>query len=138
MVTNPSSIHEDAGSIPASLSGLRIRHCLNCGVGFRYSSDSALLWLWYRPAAAAPIRPLAWELPYATGVAKKKIKQTKLLSHYKISKLSRLFCTRENFSTRYLLVLALFIFCKSLFFIIALNCCVLKCLTWFHSILLEK
>ena len=28
-----------------------------------------LLWLWYRLAAAATIRPLAWERPYATGVA---------------------------------------------------------------------
>ena len=26
-----------------------------------------LLWLWHRPAATAPIRPLAWELPYAVG-----------------------------------------------------------------------
>ena len=28
--------------------------------------------LWHRPTAAAPIRPLAWELPYATGVAIKR------------------------------------------------------------------
>ena len=33
------------------------------------------LWPWRRPAAAAPIPPLAWELPCATGVAitRKKI-----------------------------------------------------------------
>ena len=31
-----------------------------------------LLWLWCRPAAVAPIRPLAWELPHAPGVALKK------------------------------------------------------------------
>jgi len=31
-----------------------------------------LLWLWCRPAAAAPIRPLAWEFPYATGMALSK------------------------------------------------------------------
>ena len=30
-----------------------------------------LLWLWHRLAAAAPIPPLAWELPYAAGVALK-------------------------------------------------------------------
>ena len=30
-----------------------------------------LLWLWCRPRAAALIRPLAWELPYATGMALK-------------------------------------------------------------------
>ena len=37
--------------------------------------DLALLWLWCKPAAAAPIQPLAWELPYATGVALKKKKK---------------------------------------------------------------
>ena len=36
--------------------------------------DLAWLWLWHRPAAAAPIQPLAQELPYVTGVALKKIK----------------------------------------------------------------
>ena len=34
-------------------------------------SDPELLWLWYRPTAVAPIQPLAWEPPYATGVALK-------------------------------------------------------------------
>ena len=35
-----------------------------------------MLWLWHRPAAAAVIQPLAWELLYATGVAlKRKIKR---------------------------------------------------------------
>ena len=34
--------------------------------------DLALLWLWHRPAATGLIRPLAWELPYATGVALEK------------------------------------------------------------------
>ena len=40
-------------------------------VGHRYGLDLALLWLWCRPAAAALICPLAWELPYAVGVALK-------------------------------------------------------------------
>ena len=44
----------------ASLSGLRIQHCHE---------------LWCRPAAVAPIRPLAWELPYAAGRALKKKKK---------------------------------------------------------------
>ena len=48
---------------------------MNCGVGHRHSSDLALLWLWSRPAA--PILPLAWELPYATGAAPKKQKKKK-------------------------------------------------------------
>ena len=48
---------------------------MSCGVGHRHGSDP--LWLW--PAAVAPIGPLAWEPPYATGVAlkSKKTKQTK-------------------------------------------------------------
>ena len=48
---------------------------MSCGVGCRRSLDLALLWLWRRPAAAAPIWLLAWELPYATGVALKSKKQ---------------------------------------------------------------
>ena len=33
-----------------------------------------LLQLWYRPEATAPIRPLAWEPPYAADVALKRRK----------------------------------------------------------------
>ena len=44
---------------------------MSCGVGHRRGLDLALLWLWCRPAATAPIRPLALELPYATGAALK-------------------------------------------------------------------
>ena len=49
---------------------------MRCGVGGRCSSDLALLWLWRRSAATAPIGPLAWEPPYAAGVALEKDKQT--------------------------------------------------------------
>ena len=59
---------------------------MNCGVGHRHGLDPELLWLWRRPAATAPIRPLAWEPPYAGGSgprkgkkAKNKNKQTKTL-----------------------------------------------------------
>ena len=38
--------------------------------------DLMLPWLWCRPAAAALIRPLAWELPCATGAA---VKEKKIL-----------------------------------------------------------
>jgi len=38
-----------------------------------------LLWLWYRTATTAPIRPLAWELPYTVGVALKRQKQLWIL-----------------------------------------------------------
>ena len=45
---------------------------MSCGVGHRSGSDPALLWLWRRPVATAPIGPLSWEPPYATGTALKK------------------------------------------------------------------
>ena len=49
---------------------------MSCGVGHKHGSDLMLLWLWCRPAAVAPTRPLAWESPYAVGMApqKKQIK----------------------------------------------------------------
>ena len=52
---------------------------MSCGVGRRHGLDLALLWLWlwHRPVAVAPIRPLAWEPPYATGVALKTQKTKK-------------------------------------------------------------
>ena len=49
---------------------------MSCGVGHRCGLDLLWLWLWYRLAAAAPIRPLAWELPYATGEALKRQNKT--------------------------------------------------------------
>jgi len=44
-------------------------------VGHRCDSGPTVLWLWCRPAATAPLGPLPWELPYAKGVALKKIKK---------------------------------------------------------------
>ena len=46
-------------------------------MGHRRGLDLVLLWLWRRPAAAAPIRPLGWEPPYATAVALKGKKERK-------------------------------------------------------------
>ena len=50
---------------------------MSCGVSHRPGLDLALLWLWCRLAAAALIRPLAWEPPYAMGVdlERQKIKK---------------------------------------------------------------
>ena len=50
---------------------------MNCGVGRRRGSDLVLLWLWRRLAAIAPIRPLAWEPPYAAGAPLEKAKRQK-------------------------------------------------------------
>ena len=49
---------------------------MGCGVGHRHSLD--LAWLWHRRVALAPIRPLAWEPPYAPGAALKKKKKKKI------------------------------------------------------------
>ena len=48
---------------------------VSCDVGCRHSSDPALLRLWCRLAAVAPIQPLAWEFPYATGCGPKNQKE---------------------------------------------------------------
>ena len=63
-VTNSTGIHEDVGSIPGLTQQIK---------------DLVLLWLWGKPAAVAPIQPLAWELPYAASAAlqTKNQKQTK-------------------------------------------------------------
>ena len=47
------------------------------GVGDGIGLDLALLWLWRRLAVLALIQPLAWEVPYAAGVALKSKKKKK-------------------------------------------------------------
>ena len=78
-VTNPTSIHEDQVQSLALLSGLGIRCC--CGLWCRSQrglrSDLAFPCLWYRPAAASLMHPLAWELPYAVGAPEKTKKKKK-------------------------------------------------------------
>ena len=60
-----------------SLALLRSGVAMSCGVGCRRGLDPELLWLWHRLASTAPIRPLAWEPPYAAGAALEKVKKTK-------------------------------------------------------------
>ena len=57
----------------ASPSGLRIQHCceLQCRLQTQFQSGIAVAVC--GPAAVVPVRPLAWELPYAAGAALKII-----------------------------------------------------------------
>ena len=48
---------------------------MSCSLSCRYGLDLVLLWLWHRPAAAAPIQPLALKLPHAIDAGLKS-KQT--------------------------------------------------------------
>ena len=66
----PMSIHENVDSI-SSLA--------------QWVKNLLLLWLWCRLAAAALIRPLAWELPYAMSGALKR--QKKKIKKYIINKI---------------------------------------------------
>ena len=50
---------------------------MSCGVGGKHGLDLALLWLWHRQVATAPIRPLAWKPLYAALAALKRQKDQK-------------------------------------------------------------
>ena len=74
------------------------------------SSDPASLWLWCKPAAMVPIRPLVWEPPYGTGAAQemaKRPKKKKKKKHYWCILKSRVPSIWENHSLEILNCLVL-------------------------------
>ena len=76
---NPTRNIEVAGLIPGLLAQCSVHQgsgvAVSCGVGCRFGSDPALLWLWCGLTAVAPIRPLDYEPPHAMGEALKKQKK---------------------------------------------------------------
>ena len=70
---------------------------VSCGVGHKFGSYPTLLWLWHRPASIAPIRPLAWEPPYAMESGPRKGKKTnKTKQNKKTSRMTRIYGTRDE------------------------------------------
>ena len=82
---NPTGNHDVVGLIPGLTQWVK-NLVLLCAVV--WVADAA--WLWRRPAAVAPVGPLAWEPPYAVGAAikrqkKKQNKQKKYVADFRVS-----------------------------------------------------
>ena len=95
--TNPTSDHEVAASIPSLAQWVR---------------SPALLWLWRRLAATALIRALAWEPPYAAGVALNSKKKKKKKKKKKRILLGRILSVCMSFLIFIYLFIIIFLFNK--------------------------
>ena len=86
-----TSINEDVAPIPSFTQWVKdlvlLHYCVCC----RCSSDPVLLWLWCRPAPAALIWPLAWELPHAQVQPEKEKKNAKKEKSGKVGKMLIIF-----------------------------------------------
>ena len=72
---NPTGNHDVVSLIPGLAQWVEDPSiAVSYGVGCRYGLDPALLWLWCRLTAVAPIRSVAWEPPCTAGTALKKQK----------------------------------------------------------------
>ena len=61
----------------------------------------AKTWLWCKPAATVPIRPLAWESPHAAGAAlEKTTNRQKKKKKKKKKKTSKIFCSHPPHSEK--------------------------------------
>ena len=56
------------------------------GVGHRRGLDLVVVWLWRMLAAIGPVRLVAWERPYATGIAIQSQKKKKKIAQWKGAK----------------------------------------------------
>ena len=100
----------------ASLRGLKIRHCheLWCRLQMWLHFNPVLLWLWCRPAAAAPIWSLAWELPYAVGTALKSLKKKKTVQRI----VSCPYCYCPDFKNYFIIFTFSLSYARHFFFIV--------------------
>ena len=87
--TNPTSIHEDADLISGLTQWIQCCHELWCRSQIWFCSRIAVLWC--KPATAAPIWPLAWELPYVLGATLKRKKKIFLCLPSSTSRISTVF-----------------------------------------------